>query len=102
MLSEQVDLLKESREEMVRLNQAALDGAEQAVQKNIFDVLTGKENDFVAFLTKIAEGVYNSIANELSKILTEGIFDIFKDSEKTQEEKLKLQYENIFSDGAGL
>ena len=77
LLSEQVDLLKESRKEMVRLNQAALDGAEQAIQKNIFDVLTGKENDLKAFLVKIAEGTYTTIASELSKILTENIFDIF-------------------------
>ena len=101
LLTEQVDLLRESRTEMVRLNQAALDGAEQALQKNIFDVLTGKENDFLVFLTKITEGVYTSIANEMSKILTETIFDLFPSSEKTQEEKLKLQYQTIFSDGAG-
>jgi len=103
---EQINQIKEQRKEMVRLNQAALDGAEQAVQKNIFDVLTGKEKDLKAFLVKIAEGTYNAIANEFSKILTESIFDIFSNkSEQTQEQKIKDLYlgENgVFRSGADI
>ena len=101
---QQIKQLQEQRKEMVRLNQAALDGAEQALQKNIFDVLTGKENDLKAFLVKIAEGTYNTIANELSKILTESIFDIFSNkSEQTQEQKIRDLYtgqNGVFVGGA--
>ena len=101
LLTDQVDRIRESREEMQRLNQAALDGVEQALQKNIFDVLTGKESELGDFLLKIADQTYTAAANELSKILTENIFDLFPGSKDTQEEQLKNLYNDIFVKGGG-
>ena len=93
--------LEDSLDSIKRINQAVSDGFEQSLEKNIFEALTGKEDDFKQFLLKIAQGTYEALAQELSKILTQNILTGLNISDKDQELKDLYNGKNgIFTVGA--
>ena len=93
-----LDTMVEQRSAAVQINQALAQGLETGLQKNIYDLLVGNENDLKDAALKVAQSVYDTLAQRLSGMLTDSILGGF--GIQSEEDKLKETYKTIFADGA--
>jgi len=96
-LQDQLDLIELQRSALFQIQDSIREGLEQGLDKNIYDLLVGNEDDLKQAALKIAQTVEETLAKRLSGIFTDFIMQAF--GGKSDEEKQKELYKGIFEDG---
>ena len=97
-LQDQLDLIELQRSSLFKIQDSIRQGLEQGLDKNIYDLLVGNEDDLKQAALKIAQTVEETLAKRLSGIFTDFIMQAF--GGKSDEEKQKELYNGIFTKGA--
>ena len=94
-----LNTLQEQATAAFQIKDALQQGLESGLEKNIYDLLIGNEDDLKVAALKVAQTMYDTLAKRLSGMLTDSLMSAI--GIESDEQKLKKTYSDIFTEGAG-